>query len=166
MRLCSKTMWNSCGRVDYFQRGTGLLTRKWHWCEFVIVETNHHSGNSELLVIVGVAVLVVAAPTSTEAPHTPHCTKSLSLLTLSYQNVCQITRESQGWEAELASTTAGARCTGKHGGPEALIKTAMTPPRRTHVHTLSVSVVHAKSSLGLSTSGSGIHLRALLLALL
>lgn len=73
-------------------------------------------------------------------------------------------QESHRAEAELASTTAGARCTGKHGGPEALIKTAMTPPRRTHVHTLCVSVVHAKSSLGLSTSGSGIHLQALLLA--
>lgn len=71
-----------------------------------------------------------------------------------------------GLGAWLASTTAEAWCTGKHGGPEALIKTAITPLRRTCVHTLPLSLLHAKSSLGLSASGSGIHLQASLLALL
>lgn len=46
-------------------------------------------------------------------PHTPGRTKSLSLLTLSYQNVCQITRESRGRGAWPASTTAGAWCYGE-----------------------------------------------------
>lgn len=127
-----------------------LKTTWWTWC----ISINSSSVGSS----------------STSSPHHssttahPQPNKVLITLTLSYQNVCQITRESRGWEP----TTAEAWCTGKHGGPKALIKTTITPPRRTHVHTLllSLSRLHAKSSLGLSASGSGIHLQALLLALL
>lgn len=41
----------------------------------------------------------VRVSSSSEPPTPPSRTKSLSLLTGSYQNVCQITRESRGWEA-------------------------------------------------------------------
>lgn len=52
---------------------------------------------------------------------------------LSYQNVCQITRESRGWEAAPRAGVPGV-----HGGPGALIKTAMTPLR--HMRTVCTPV--------------------------
>lgn len=64
--------------------------------------------------------------------HSHHCrTKSLSLVTLSYQNVCQITRESQGREPGWPGPRQGRATV----GPAARIKTAMTPQRCTHTHT-------------------------------
>lgn len=80
-----------------------------------------------------------AAPTSAEPPHTTQPNKVLitphSFLSKCLPNHKRVTGLG-GW---LASTTAGAWCTGKHSGPEALIKTAMTPLRCTHVCTLSLS---------------------------
>lgn len=73
-------------------------------------------------------------------PHTPQLNKVLitphSFLSKCLPNHKRVT----GLEAGLASTTAGAWCTGKHGGPEALIKTAMTPLRHTHVHSLYIYI--------------------------
>lgn len=85
--------------------------------------------------------VVVAAPTSWTPPnthtHTPQLNKVLitphSFLSKCLPNHKRVT----GLRAWPASTTAGAWCTGKHGGPEALIKMAMTPLRRTHIHAVS-----------------------------
>lgn len=85
--------------------------------------------------------VVVAAPTSWTPPpkhtHTPQLNKVLitphSFLSKCLPNHKRVT----GLRAWPASTTAGAWCTGKHGGPEALIKMAMTPLRRAHIHAVS-----------------------------
>lgn len=109
--------------------------------------------------------VVVAAPTSWTPPkHTPTPQLNKVLITPhSFLSKCLPNHKRvTGLRAWTALTTAGAWCAGKHGGPEALIKMAMTPLRRAHIHAVS----HTGSSLSLSALGSGIHLQASLLALL
>lgn len=118
-----------------------------------------HGGHTALVVIVVVVVVAPLAPTSAEPPHTPaeqspyHSHSFLSKCLPNHKTVT-------GLRAWLASTAAGTWCTGKHGGPEALIdKDGHDTPE---THKCIQTLVHTKSSL--SVTGSGIHLQASLLA--
>lgn len=117
-------------------------------------------GGSTVTAVVGVAA--PAAPTSADPPTYTPAEQSPYHSSLFPIKMSAKSQESHGAESPAGLGRSRAGCTGKHGGPEALIKMAMTPLRRTHTRFL----IHTEPSLSLSASASGIHLQASLQALL
>lgn len=92
-------------------------------------------GGSTVTAVVGVAA--PAAPTSADPPTYTPAEQSPYHSSLFPIKMSAKSQESHGAESPAGLGRSRAGCTGKHGGPEALIKMAMTPLRRTHTHAFS-----------------------------